>query len=189
MYLASLSGLQWFCREINWQPFEGSIVINSVFFLLPLELFNFCYFCHNMSWCRSVWVYLFWEPLCFLYWISVSFFSLWCLQPYCLQKHFQFPFLFLLLLRSLLWVNCHTLYYFVGLYIAFFFFFLIWISVCCSGWVISIILSSRSFIHSPVLFILLFFAFSKAFASADEFSDFSWLSFLVSSYSTPHFCW
>ena len=50
-------------------------------------------------------------------------------------------------------------------------FFFIWVSFCYSNWVISIILSSRS---SSALFIVLFIAFSSAFMSSNEFSNFSW---------------
>ena len=46
---------------------------------------------------------------------------------------------------------------------------------------ISIILSSRSLIHSSALFILLFIAFSSAFISVNEGSNFSWFLFIVSS--------
>lgn len=58
---------------------------------------------------------------------------------------------------------------------------------CCSNWVISIILSSRS---SSALFILLFIAFSSAFISSNEFSNFSGLFTASSSfYSNLHFYW
>lgn len=46
---------------------------------------------------------------------------------------------------------------------------------------ISIIPSSRSLTRSSALFSLLFIAFSSAFISAIEFSDFHWLLFVVSS--------
>ena len=45
----------------------------------------------------------------------------------------------------------------------------------------SIILYSKSLIHSSALFILLFIAFSSAFISANEFSNFSWVLSTVSS--------
>ena len=56
--------------------------------------------------------------------------------------------------------------------------FFIWFSVCCSVWVISIILSSMSLIRSSALFILVLIAFSSVCVSASEFSSFSWL-FLI----------
>ena len=46
---------------------------------------------------------------------------------------------------------------------------------------ISVILSSRSLICFSALFILLFIAFSSAFVSASEFSNFSWFFFIVFS--------
>ena len=68
--------------------------------------------------------------------------------------------------------------------------FFIWLSVCCSDWVISIILSSKSRIYPCALFILLFTTFSSAFMSANEFSNFSWLLLLLASfYSNLHLCW
>ena len=72
------------------------------------------------------------------------------------------------MLYFILWVS----------YIALIFFF-IWVSFCCSNWVISIILSSRS---SSALFILLFMAFSSAFISSNEFSNFSGLLTASSSF-------
>lgn len=48
-------------------------------------------------------------------------------------------------------------------YIASVFWFFNWLSVCCSNWVVSIILPSTTLIHSFVLFILLFTAFTSAF--------------------------
>ena len=57
----------------------------------------------------------------------------------------------------------------------------IWFSVWCSDWVISIILSSKSPIHSSVLFILLFSAFNSACNTENEFSNFSWLLLIFSS--------
>ena len=72
------------------------------------------------------------------------------------------------MLYFILWVS----------YIALIFFF-IWVSFCCSNWVISIIPSSRS---SSALFILLFIAFSSAFISSNEFSNFSGLLTASSSF-------
>ena len=46
---------------------------------------------------------------------------------------------------------------------------------------ISIILSSKSLIHSSALFILLLNAFNSGFVSANEFSNFSWLLVKLSS--------
>ena len=32
-----------------------------------LVILKFCHFYYNMSWCRSIWVYIVQDPLCFLY--------------------------------------------------------------------------------------------------------------------------
>ena len=71
--------------------------------------------------------------------------------------------------------------YSIGLLYFFYYFFKCVFFVCCSIWVIYIILSFRSFILSSALFILLLFAFSSAFLSANEFYNFSWLLLIVSS--------
>ena len=60
--------------------------------------------------------------------------------------------------------------------------FFIWFSVACPDWVISIILTSTSLIHSSALFILFFIAFSSVCISASEFSIFSWLLLKCSSF-------
>lgn len=49
---------------------------------------------------------------------------------------------------------------------------------CYSGWVICVLLSSRSLIHSYGFFSLLFFAFSLTFILENEF--YNWLLFMVS---------
>ena len=59
--------------------------------------------------------------------------------------------------------------------------FFIWFYVYCPDWVISIILSSKSLIHSSALFILLFIAFSSVSNSANEFSSFSYFLLIFSS--------
>ena len=59
--------------------------------------------------------------------------------------------------------------------------FFLWFSVCCAVWVISIILSSRSLMHSFALSNLLFIACSSVCISANEYSSFSWLLLIFSS--------
>ena len=81
-------------------------------------------------------------------------------------------------MEFLLCIDWPALYYAVGLLYCFF---LIWFSVCCPDWVISIILSSTSLIHSSALFILVFIAFSSVCISTNEFSSFSWLLLIFSS--------
>ena len=54
-------------------------------------------------------------------------------------------------------------------------------SLCSSDWVISIILSSRSLMHSSAVFSWLFIAFSVVFISAIELSNIDWLLFTVSN--------
>ena len=51
-----------------------------------------------------------------------------------------------------------------------------WFSACCPDWVISIMLSSMSLIHSSALFTLPFSAFSPVWLSAKDFSNFSLFS-------------
>ena len=105
----------------------------------------------------------------------------WDVFSQFVQIHFQSPFLYLLLLGFLLCVHWHASYYPIGLLYCFHFF-KIWLSVCCSDWLISIILSPRSFIHSYALFIQLFITFSSGFVSVSEFCNFSWLLLIVSSF-------
>ena len=88
-------------------------------------------------------------------------------QPKFRQIHFILPFLFLFLLGPLLSIGFHTLYYPIGL------------SICCSDWVISIILSSRS-----ALLYMLFIALSSTFILANKFSNF--LFFFMVSNSLLH---
>ena len=58
--------------------------------------------------------------------------------------------------------------------------FFIWLFVCCPDWVISIIVSSGSLMHSSALFILLFIAFSSALILVNQLSNFSCFLFIVS---------
>ena len=85
-----------------------------------------------------------------------------------------------LLTEFLLCVDWLTLYCSIGL-LYFFHVFVIWFSVCCTDWVISIFLSSKSLIHSSALFILLFSAFSSVSISGNEFPYFSMLLIIFSS--------
>lgn len=68
-------------------------------------------------------------------------------------------------------------------------FFSICFFVCCFDWVVSIILSSKSLIHSSVLFDLLFIASRLVFISAIELANFigSCLEFLVPVAKDLHF--
>ena len=63
-------------------------------------------------------------------------------QPLFLQIHFQFLFVFLLLLAPLLRIGWHTLYYSIDFVCCFHF--SICFSVCCSDWVISNVLFSTT---------------------------------------------
>ena len=125
IYFDTPSDLQHFCKEINWELYGSSLVINSIFLLLYL-----IFVISIMSLCRSVWVHLVWDTLCFLYLFPSL--GLGNFQPKFLQIHFVLPFLFLFLLGSLLSIGWHTLYFPMGL------------SICSFAWVISIIVSSRS---------------------------------------------
>ena len=66
-----------------------------------------------------------------------------------------------------------------GLAYCFLFFF--HLSFCCPDWMISIVLAFRSLVHSSVLFSLLLIAFSSVFVLANEFLNFCWLLFIVST--------
>ena len=76
-----------------------------------------------------------------------------------------------------LWIAAHQTS--LSFTISFIFFYL---SFCfCSDQITSIILSSRSLIHSSALFSLSFATFSSVCISTIELSDFDWLFFIVSS--------
>ena len=107
----------------------------------------------------------------YLFPIDLESFQTWFLQIY-----FQSPFVFLLLLESLLCIDWPALFYPIDLILLSWFF--IWFSVCCPDWVISITFSSKSLIHSSALFILLFSAFYSVCVSANEFSNFSWFQWV-----------
>ena len=111
-----------------------------------------------MSWCRPAWVHLVWNPL-YQYTLCFRFGKL---STILLQIYFPFPFIFLPVLESLLWVDWLTFYYPTGVLYCFFFFlfFFIW-PVCCPDLVISIILSSRSLFCFSELLILLSFICSS----------------------------
>ena len=87
----------------------------------------------------------------------------------------------------LLCTDWHTLYYPIGLIYCFHFF--ICLFVCCSYWVIFIILPSRSFIHFLYHSVCYLLPFNLALISANEFSSFSWFLFIVTCYRDLHFCW
>ena len=62
----------------------------------------------------------------------------------------------------------HKFHMLISLLLFFFYLFF----VCCFDWVVSIILSSKSLIHSSVLFNLLFIASRLVFISAIELANF-----------------
>ena len=139
--------------------------MNSVFSCcLWSPLLTFAIFI--MSWCRSLWVHLIWDPPCFLY-LDICF----LLQVWGVFSHNFFKYIFSPLFSFFpFWNPCYlqigTLQIIpqVGLLHCFhFFFFLIQLSSCCSGWIISIILPSRSLMLSSALFILVFITFTSAF--------------------------
>ena len=145
--------------------------------MLSLSL-NFCHF-YCMSWCVSVWVHLVWDPLWFLD-LSVSFrfgkFStIISSNIFSIPFSFSFPSRIPIMNRLAHLILSHKSLMFLSL------FFLIWLSVFCPGWVISIILSSKSLIHSSALFILLFNAFNSACNSANGFYIFSKLFHIIYS--------
>ena len=174
--LPLLSGLQCFCREISWQPNgAGSLVINSVFLLLPLESLHFRHFNSNMSWCRF-------GILCAsCTWRCVSFFRFGKFSVITSSNTFLIPF-------SLSFPSeipiMHRLAHFIlshrDLILLFFFH----MASCLLFWLgnfhCSVFQNTYSFLILS-WFILLFIAFSLAFISANEFSNFSQLLFIVSS--------
>ena len=141
--------------------FWVSLVIYSLFFSCCLQdpLVIFWYF-NYMPQARSLR-----DPLCFLY-LDICFLpKIWGIfSQNFLQIYFQFPFVFLLLLGSLLYEDWHALYYPISLRLLSFFYLSVF---CCPDWVINIILSSMSLIHSSALFLLLFITFSSVFILAN----------------------
>ena len=160
----------------------------SLAVLKILFIFNFCHFNYNMSWYRSVWGHLVWDPLCFLYLDICFLIQVWEFFSYNFFKYIFDPLFSFFSFWNTYYVQIGMFYTTPQSLILLSFF--IWLSVCCFDWIISIILSSRSLILSSALFILLFIAFSSAFMSANEFSNFlgSFLQFLVPFYSNLHFC-
>ena len=88
------------------------------------------------------------------------------------------PLLFLLLLEFLLRKDWPTFYYTVSL--IWLSSFSIWFSFCSPVWLIAIVLSSTSLIHSSALFILVLTALSSICISANEFFGFAWLLLMFS---------
>lgn len=134
------SGLQCFCKEIRWEPYDSLVINSFFFFFLPLEfslylqLFNY-----NMSWCRSVLAHLFQTLYASCIWISVSFFRFEKFSAVISSNTFLIPFS-LFLLEPLLWVAW-------GFILSYrYHIILICLLVWCSDWVISISLLSRSLI-------------------------------------------
>ena len=107
-----------------------------------------------------VWVYLIWDPLCFLY-LDICFCLLVCrfsaiissstfLIPFCLS----YPSRIQIMYQLACFILSHSCFILLS-------FFFILLSVYCPYWVISIILSSSSVICYSALFILLLIAFSS----------------------------
>ena len=135
------SGLQLFCRKINWWCYGDFILYDSVFLMLPLEFsLNICCFDNDASLCRSAWVYLIWDPL-FLLLLAICFH----LQYWNVFTHNFISYIlmlsFFLPLRPL---YCGCWYVWFYLTSKFFSFFKICFSFCYSDLVIFIILSCRS---------------------------------------------
>ena len=108
-------------------------------------------------------------------WISIFFFRFGGFQLKFLQIHFQSPFSFSPLPRVSM--ACSLLSHLSYILLSFF---KICLSICSSDWVMSLILPSRSCIHSSALFSLLFIAFSLASVPTNEFSNIRWLLSVVS---------
>ena len=103
--------------------------------------------------------------------ITVSFFMFGKFSAIISSNTFLISSLSLLLLESLLCIGWHVFYYPIG-HLRCFKFFFICLTVCCSDWVISIILSSRWLTHSSVSLSWLFIASRLVFISAVELSIF-----------------
>ena len=176
---------QLFITEPPGKPYSWLFVFLSVFRNLSLALAIFTKICLGIG----LFGFILFGILCAsCIWISVSFFRFGKFSAIISPNTFSIP---LLLLEYLLYIDWHALYYLTSLLYCFhsFFFFSIWLPICCFNWVISIILSFRSLILSSALFILLSIAFSSTFVLASELKIFSCLfMFLVLFYSNLHFC-
>ena len=126
----------------------------------------------------SVWVHLIWDLLYFLH-LNIYF----LLEVWEFFSHYFFKYIFDPLLSLLsfwhLYFSCFILSHKSRMLLSFVF---ICLSVCCSDWVISIILFSRSLTCSSVLLSLVFTASRLVFISAMELSNFDWFLFIVSSF-------
>lgn len=123
-------------------------------------LFNVCHF--NMSCCRSVVVHLVQNPLCFLY-LNICFLDyIWEVFSHDFFKYIFSPLFSFFSFQNPDYVQTGTLYIIpIGLSYCFHFFPPIWLSVCYSDWLLTIILSFISLILSSALFILPLAQFSS----------------------------
>ena len=119
----------------------------SIFLLLPLEFFisDFCHFNYDMLWYRSLWVHLVWAFLWFLY-LNICF----LLQLQEFFSHSFTKYIFDHFLSSgtpiMQMLICLMLAQRSLNYSPFY----CCCSYCCSDWVISIILSSKSLMCSSL---------------------------------------
>ena len=151
MYKALPSDLQSFCREISLQPYGRFFVHDYLFFSRCLQ--NFLTFAVLIMLCLGVSLLGFFllGTLCdSCIRISVSFFRVVKFLAIISLNRFFILFFILEPLQCECW---HFLCYTIDLVCCFVFVF-ICLSVCCSDWVISIILSSRLLMLSSVSFSL-----------------------------------
>ena len=128
-----------------------------VFNILPV--FNFCQFDNCESWCVPPWDYPAWDPLCFLELVDCFLYYVWEVFSYYLLKYFLRYFLSLSPPSGtpIMWMLVHLMLSQRSHAIAFHSFLYWYFSVFGPAAVISIILSSRSFIHSSASVILCYF--------------------------------
>ena len=134
-----------------------------------------------MCWCGSVWVYLIWDPVWFLYLCIYFLLQVWEFSGIISSN----TFLIFLSLSSP--SGTHIMQIFGCLMLSqeylqlLYYFFLICFSYCCSDCVVSIFLTSRSFTCSSVLLCLLFIPSSVSFISAIELFISDWVFLMFSS--------
>ena len=112
-----------FLQKTQLIALQGFPVINSLFLNVAFRILSlsFAIFYYNILWCGSVWVYLFWNLLCFLYLDIYRLLQVWEDFSHNFFKYVFSPLF--LLLSSLLCVDWHALLYPVGLLYCFNFFF------------------------------------------------------------------
>ena len=141
--------------------------------MLALEssLFNFYHFIICLG--VDLFGVNFFRALCASYILISVFFRLGKFSDIISSNMFSIPFsspsgipvlrrlvLFILSHRSLILLSC----FFIGF------------SVCCPDWVTSVIISSKSLIHSSASFLVLFSIFKSAWVSTNEFSNLFFLA-------------